>query len=103
MSENLIFWRLAAGGYKLLAHGLRRDPHPQDLAVISQPAYTYYFAQAITSPKLLAIRIKQLAHRIQKTDPHPLFNSPAAIRHFIMWNAPGTKKGTPLARVVYFS
>ena len=117
MNQNLIFMRFEGQGYKLLAHGFGRYRHPQDSATLSQTAYTYYFAQAITRSginlQLLALRIKHLAHssppNIYKTaqsfkqkDPHPLFNFLLINAQINRENTPSTKKGTLLARAVYF-
>lgn len=50
LSENLMaFLGSEAGGYKLLAMGCGPHPHPQDLAALSQSAYTYYFRHAMSS------------------------------------------------------
>ena len=109
---------LAAGGLLLLAIGLGRYPHPQDLAVISASAYTYYFAQSITdlckNLQLLAIRIKQLAaiaksltvfyyfvNKLVEKDPHPPCIFHNVKRHFTWRNTPVTVLGPRTTPPVY--
>lgn len=110
----LIALRYWWGGCLLLAQSSKRDPHPQESAVISASAYTYYFAQAIAN-KIKALSYKLTAHskvrshflsrstlsvfyyfanKLVETDPHPLFIFHNVKRHFTWRNTPVTVLGT---------
>ena len=98
-------------GLLLLAIGYGRHRHPHDSAGSEQTAYTYYFAQAITSRlknlQLSALRIKHLAsprplkaissllkaQSHQQKDPHPLFIFHNVKWHLILRNTPVTFLG----------